>query len=179
MDSKPLFRKISKTSHDGYRFYYYPRKRAKFDRHTKNGTRRSLASQNEWKEMESMYDYTPLFLFLLKKVGTNWDDIWKECQQRLNSIEPVLIMVVNVGRNGLVVTYNDYSQPSGLFVEEQTDGTSYGPCFRYGENTYFSTLFVDDNHLLQYVDSDHVHPTSEYPFDTISFNGKPVPNNCF
>ena len=51
--------------------------------------------------------------------------------------------------------------------------------YYYGENTFFSTLFVDDNHLLQYVDSDYVHPTSEYPFGTISFNGKPVPNNCF
>lgn len=174
MPSKPLYRKINKVV-TGRTEVFGMQKRAKYDRHTKAGQRKSMGSQNNWKSEMSMYDYAPLFQFLLKKVGCHWDEVWKECQERLNIIEPVLIMVVNVGRNGLIVPFNEYSSPPKNIWEEilcdsdvetvytpdvgtlrATSLPQYWPCFRSGEDRYFSTLYVDENHLLQYVDPNYI-----------------------
>lgn len=191
MPSKPLYRKINKVV-TGRTEVFGMQKRAKYDRHTKAGQRKSMGSQNNWKSEMSMYDYAPLFQFLLKKVGCHWDEVWKECQERLNTIEPVLIMVVNVGRNGLVVPFNEYSQPPKNIWEEMSCApdvetlrtpslqnapppvVQYPPCFRSGEDRYFSTLYVDENHLLQLVDPNYIPDPREYYNGTETFNGKPI-----
>ncbi|MCQ2280748.1 MAG: hypothetical protein MJZ49_08125 [Bacteroidales bacterium] len=193
MPSKPLYRKINKAVTRRTEMFG-PKKRAKHDRHTKAGQRKSMGSQNNWKSEMSMYDYAPLFQFLLKKVGCHWDEVWKECQERLNIIDPVLIMVVNVGRNGLIVPFNEYSSPPKNTWEEilcdsdvesvytpdvetlrATSLPQYWPCFRSGEDRYFSTLYVDENHLLQYVDPNYIPaPQGEYYNGTETFNGKPI-----
>lgn len=171
MPQEPLYRKINKIV-AGRTEVFGMQKRAKYDRHTKVGQRTSMSSQNTWKSEMSMYDYSPLFQFLLKKVGCNWAEVWKECQARLNTIEPVLCMVVNVGRNGLVVPFNEYSQFSSYWAG---DALPYEPCFLAGYDSYFSTLYVDENHILQFVDPDFVPKTREYyTHGTETFNGKPI-----
>ena len=38
-------------------------------------------------------DYTPLFKFLLKKVGSNWDDVYSEAVSRLDRPDPIFWLV--------------------------------------------------------------------------------------
>ena len=72
-------------------------------------------------------DYTPLFKFLLKKVGQPWDDVFSEAVSRLDKQEPIFYMVARSD------------------LEEKR-------FFRSGKSSYFSGLYVDEDGLLQKVD---------------------------
>jgi hypothetical protein len=69
-------------------------------------------------------DYTPLYRFLLSKVGCNWDEVFKEAKSRLDEVKPVFGMVA-------------------LKENEKKDIVAVG------ENSYFSGLYVDSNSILQ------------------------------
>lgn len=77
-------------------------------------------------------DYTPLFKFLLSRVGKNWDEIYAEAVYRLDKKDPIFWMI----------------------EEENNHGNSV-PCgvFRYG-NSFFNTLYIDENNLLQKVNKE-------------------------
>lgn len=60
-------------------------------------------------------DYTPLFKFLLSKVGDYWDDVFSEVNSRLDKTEPIYWIVALNEKEG------------------------YG---RVGELSYFSGLYV-------------------------------------
>lgn len=68
-------------------------------------------------------DYTPLFRFLLSKVGGSWAEIHSEAISRLDTEEPVFWLVAK-----------DYASASEVV--------------RVGDNSYFSGLFVDENGVL-------------------------------
>ena len=72
-------------------------------------------------------DYTPLFRFLLSRVGSSWDSVYSECVARLDRPEPIFWLVA------------------------QGEGERRA-MVRTGESTYFSGLFVDDDGVLQVVD---------------------------
>ncbi|MFD2909686.1 hypothetical protein ACFSX9_13190 [Flavobacterium ardleyense] len=69
-------------------------------------------------------DYTPLFRFLLSRVGSDWNEIFSEAKSRLDKIEPIFILV-------------------SLKEIEKED------IIRVGESTYFSGMYVDDDGILQ------------------------------
>jgi hypothetical protein len=96
------------------------------------------------------YDYTPLFKFLLSKVGKKWDIIFGEVKSRLDKEEPIFWIVA-------------------LHQHEKRD------IVKCGESSYYSGLFVDDQGLLQIVNPeaglDHIKVAW---FEILSFNGKPV-----
>ena len=95
-------------------------------------------------------DYTPLFKFLLSKVGGHWDEVFREAKARLDKQDPIFWMVA-------------------LQESEKKD------CVRIGESTYYSGLFVDDNGVLQFVNPD-LKAADMAPFChccTHTFNGKP------
>ncbi len=97
------------------------------------------------------WDYTPLFKYLLSKVGQPWDDVYKDIKPKLNSTDPIYWMI---STNKDVTTLLGY--------------------IRVGESTYYSSLYVDDKGLLQYVDKSINENTLE-PFCkccTHTFNGK-------
>ena len=71
-------------------------------------------------------DYTPLFKFLLSKVGCKWNEVFSEVTSRLDKQEPIFWIVA-------------------LHESEKKDYV------RAGESSYFSGLFVDDNGFLQLV----------------------------
>lgn len=71
-------------------------------------------------------DYTPLFRFLLSKVGQPWDDVFSEAVARLDKAEPIFWLVA-------------------LREDEGRD------VVRLGESTYFSGLYVDGKGTLQLV----------------------------
>lgn len=71
-------------------------------------------------------DYTPLFKFLLSKVGQRWDAVYSEASARLDKKEPIFWLVArsDAQRRDYVCT---------------------------GEATYFSGLYVDDEGILRVV----------------------------
>lgn len=94
-------------------------------------------------------DYTPLFKFLLSKVGSKWDEVFSEAKLRLDKEEPIFWMVA-------------------LHEDEKKDYV------RVGESTYFSGLFVDDNGILQLVNPNlkAIDMTPSCNCCTHTFNGK-------
>lgn len=93
-------------------------------------------------------DYTPLYRFLLSKVGRPWDDIYSEAKRRLDRAEPIFWMVA-------------------LGEDDRKDYV------RLGESSYFSGLFVDESGILRVVDPE-IGPSSLEPSCaccTHTFNG--------
>ena len=95
-------------------------------------------------------DYTPLFRFLLSRIGEDWDGVFAEAAARLDRQEPIFWIVAR-------------SQ------EERR------PFLRMGENAYYSGLFIDADNRLRLVDPDlrveHMEPGCACC--THTFNGLP------
>lgn len=94
-------------------------------------------------------DYTPLYKFLLSKVGKNWNEIFSEAKARIDKEEPIFRMVA-------------------LHEKDKRD------YIRLGESTYFSGLFVDKDGVLQKVNP-HLKASDMKPFCTCcthTFNGQ-------
>ena len=126
---KPLYRKVNTRARGVHH-------RTGGDyRHERNGKREQI---NETEEVSrgSMHgkklrglDYTPLFRFLISKLGEEWDAVHKEAVQRLDREEPIY----------WIVARNEPDQK---------------PYVRIGDNALFSGLFVDANGKLAKVASD-------------------------
>ena len=124
MEKKPLYRKVNTRTwgvwrNDSSGAYRHQRNtkaeiRSDVSRGSMHGTRRYG------------FDYTPLFRFLLSRVGRQWDDVFSEALARLDKSEPVLWMVA-------------------LHESERQETV------RLGESSYFSGLYVDDLGILQIV----------------------------
>jgi len=94
-------------------------------------------------------DYTPLFKFLLSKVGSNWDEVFSEAKSRLDKSEPIFWMVA-------------------LHENDKEDFV------RMGESSYYSGLYVDENGVLQ-ISNPNLKAIDMKPFCdccTHTFNGK-------
>ena len=95
-------------------------------------------------------DYTPLFKFLLSRVGGDWAEIYSEAVARLDRSEPIFWLVAS--------------------CEEEKQ-----PFVRIGENSFFSGLYVDENNRLSLVDLDlrveHMEPSCSCCTHTL--NGVP------
>jgi len=98
-------------------------------------------------------DYTPLFRFLLSKIGADWSSVYSEAVSRLDKPDPIFWLVAK----------SAYDRQK---------------CVRVGESTYFSGLYVDERGLLQAVDP-NLSVVDLYPLCgccTHTFNGKPFTN---
>ncbi len=143
----PLYRKVNTTAHGVHHNFggdFRDARRSVNDsevgsyvRGMRKGVRRGL-------------DYTPLFRFLLSRVGRKWDEIYSEAIARLDRNDPIF---------WLVALHED-------------DAQAY---IRTGEATYFSGLKVDPEGFLRVVD-----PTAgpgtlvpQCPCCTHTFNGVP------
>lgn len=71
-------------------------------------------------------DYTPLFRFLLSKVGSEWDIVYQEAVGRLDRPDPIFWLV----------------------AREESEGREL---VRTGESSYFTGLFVDEAGILRKV----------------------------
>ena len=96
-------------------------------------------------------DYTPLFRFLLAKVGEPWATVHAEAVRRLDREEPIYWLVAR----------NEAERRSHVYI---------------GENSCFSGLYVDDEGRLAEVAPDlrneDLAPTC--PCCTHTFNGVPL-----
>ncbi|EKE77994.1 hypothetical protein [Gallaecimonas xiamenensis] len=137
----PLFRKVNTKArgvHHRFGGHY---------RHLRNS--KGAGSTKMAKDVERGLDYTPLFRFLLAKVGQLWDPVFAEAVARLDKKEPIFWLVASDLAHG-------------------------EPYVRIGENSYFSGLYVDDNGILQRV-APELDETSLAPSChccTHTFNGK-------
>lgn len=157
MNKPLLYRKVSKTTHNGFEHADYGHnERSRYSRHTKSGIRRGMNTQQDSRGY-GLYDYTPLFRFLLKQEGRDWDEIWRKCKSRLNTTEPIHYMVLNIGKNGLVNNNIPILgiESSTIDWKGRELADSLKKCFRYGEGSYYSTMYVDENNKLQFVDKDY------------------------
>jgi len=129
-------------------------KHARYDRNTKEGLKKSMLTAKG--STKSGRDYTPLFMFLLSKVGQKWDVVFSEAASRLDDKDAVWYVVAQ--------------------YEEEKNGEDGVICT--GESSYFSQLCVDDDGFLQKVNpnfsNEMLYPSC--PCCTHTFNGKPFVN---
>lgn len=139
---KPLYRKVN-TKARGHHHHTGPD--AKHTRGTKKGMT-SKMKQGKQREL----DYTPLYRFLLSKIGQPFDQVYSEAIKRIPEAEPI-----------------------SYLVKEDNTGQGYTYC---GESSMYSTMYVDDQGLLQLVKPELVN-TDFKPTCwccTHTFNGKPL-----
>lgn len=95
-------------------------------------------------------DYTPLFRFLLSKVGSPWDAVYSEAVARLDQPEPIFWLVARTELERQAVVH-------------------------MGESTHYTGLYVDDDGVLRVVDPD-LRPEHLTPYCaccTHTLNGVP------
>lgn len=121
----------------------------RYDRNTKGmdnfeGTHISI------KKQKNGYDYTPLFRFLLSKVGEKWDEIYSEAKSRLDREDPIFWMV----------KFDNVQDMS--------------PTFRCGESSSYSALTVDHDGLLKFIDEHALPWPPSCTCCTYTFNGRVI-----
>ncbi|VVQ13439.1 hypothetical protein [Pseudomonas fluorescens] len=124
MEKKPLYRKENTTAHNVWR--NNPGGHYRDQRNTKAQSRSEVTRGSMHGIKHHGYDYTPLFRFLLSRVGGHWDEIFSEAVSRLDRPEPVFWMVA-------------------IHEDDRKD------IVRLGESAYFNGLFVDEQKQLQIV----------------------------
>lgn len=141
----PLFRKVN-TRARGVHHHFGGDYR--HQRNTKTELRSAAVRQGMHGNRRRGLDYTPLFKFLLSKVGQRWDDVYAEAASRLNWPEPIFWLVAR-------------------HQHEQRDYV------RIGEASYYSGLYIDEAGVLQ-VANPKLGPSSLPPLCaccTHTFNG--------
>ena len=120
----------------------------RYERNTKS-ERNTLANRGSMhSHLRHGFDYTPLFRFLLSKVGHPWTKVFSEANARLDRPEPVFWMV----------------------ALHESDKQEY---VRTDENSYYSGLWVDEAGLLQKVNPQLTPELMDPFYDccTHTFNG--------
>lgn len=124
---KPLYRKANRTArgarHSGKGGEY------KWSRNAKADNQDALRQGSMRSNLRHGLDYSPLFKFLLSRVGQDWDETYREAVARLDQPDPIFWMVARSES------------------EER-------PRVRVGENAYFSGLYIDADNRLARVDPD-------------------------
>ena len=116
---------------------------------------------------ECNYNYIPLFKYLLKQVGKNWDEIWKDVFPRVDNVAiPIQAMVLNINKNGTVNQYWNKSLANEVF--------KYNCTGKYYNYSYWHSLYVDENNLLQYVDKNYKILYTYRFNETITLDGKEI-----
>lgn len=148
---QPLYRKVNTTARHVHHKYGGE---ARWDRNTK-ATRRATADEVKHAPMKSGkrrgLDYTPLFNFLLKQVGRDWDEVYGEAVARLDRPDPIFYMV-------------------------DIRGAETFPYFRGGETANFSQLYVTPDNKLAVLDPNFTIEmiVPSCTCCTHTFNGKPI-----
>lgn len=132
---KPLYRKVNTRTH-GVR--HGDGGEARHERNTKAARRSEAKRGSMHKKHRHGLDYTPLYRFLISKVGQDWDEVRQEAVSRLDSDEPIYRLVASSREEG-------------------------DACVRTGESSYFSGLYIDDDNRLALVDPELTAETME-PF---------------
>ncbi|MFB7719405.1 hypothetical protein [Nocardia sp. NPDC056100] len=152
MDKAPLYRKDNTTARGS-------RPRGGEYRHRRNtapSVKSDVTHQGMGRSTQRGRDYTPLFRFLLSRVGSNWESTVAEARSRLDHSEPIFWLVA----------VRDFDRRDYV---------------RIGEASYYSGLYVDSGGILRVVNPEIDHTSLEPACAccTHTFNGvrftKPAP----
>lgn len=141
---KPLYRKVNTLArgvriHDSGGDYRH-------ERNSKNQSESNRKSMGA--KVKRGLDYTPLYKFLLTKVGEKWDEVYSEAVSRIDQEYPIFNMVA-------------------ILESERCES------FSDGGFAHYSGMYVDENGLLQLVNPS-LHPNDIKPWCTcctFSLNG--------
>lgn len=144
-EKSKLYRKVNTKTYNVHHYFGGDFK------NSRNSKRESLEQTkgSMFGQKERGLDYTPLYSFLLSKVGKTWDEVFSEAKMRLDKTEPIFHMV----------------------ARNENDKEDY---IRTGESTYFSGLYIDDDGILQ-ISNTNLKAIDMIPFCnccTHTFNGK-------
>ena len=151
MKKEPLFRK--KRNNESFS-HHNNRNHADY-KHIRNTKKHKITEDGDFvvKCKEGMhntspngYDYTPLYRFLQSKVGKKWNDVFSEAKSRLDKEEPIW-HIVYLSKPDIEIT-------------------------RWGEGTYYHTLYIDENNILQYTNKNATLKPHAYSFGTMTLDGK-------
>lgn len=117
---EPLYRKVNTKARNVHHIFGGD---FKYTRHKKRETLEQTKGTMYGRKNRGL-DYTPLFRFLLSKVGSSWDEIFSEAKSRLDKTAPIFWLVA--------LDQNDKKE-----------------VIRVGESTYFSGMYVDYEGILQ------------------------------
>lgn len=143
-EKSKLFRKVNTTTYNVHHNFGGDYKNTRHRKEIFELTKGKMSGKKQ-----RGLDYTPLFRFLLSKVGSHWDIVFSEAKSRLDKTEPIFWIVA--------ISENDKED----FI-------------RMGESSYFSGLFVDENGILQ-LTNPQLTAKGMKPFCnccTHTFNGK-------
>lgn len=121
MKKSPLYRKVNTTAHG-----VHHRVGGDFRDQRQQPDHSMQLHQGMHGRKRRGLDYTPLYRFLLSKVGQNWNAVYSEAIARLDRSEPIFWLV----------------------ALEQADEQDY---VRTGESSYFSGLRIAPDGTLQIV----------------------------
>ena len=144
---EPLYRKVNTRArkvHHGDGAAYRNERNTRHEK-TSEATRGSMHANRR-----NGLDYTPLFRFLLSRVGRTWAEVHSEAVSRLDTPDPIFWLVAR--------------------TDEQKR-----PYVRIGESTYYSGLCIDEDGRLAVVDPNLrvEHMTPACACCTHTFNGIP------
>jgi len=150
-EKKPLYRKENKRalhhrSNDPGSQYRYERNSKAMNKF--EGTHKSI------KRTRGGYDYTPLYMFLLSKVGSKWDEVFSEAVSRLDKEDPIWDMVM-------------------LDLTEKYKYKKIGHGIARIENAQYHSLTVVDGILVKIDPEAKPYPAS-CSCHTHTFNGKEI-----
>lgn len=128
---EPLFRRVNTRTHNVHHNFGGEYRWSR-QRHERLGSE-SLGDEGQ-EGRGSMHagkrrgrDYTPLFRFLLSRVGKDWTQVHSEAVSRLDDEAPIFWLVART----------EAEQQSSVLM---------------GQNSYYSGLYVDDDNRLAIVD---------------------------
>lgn len=154
---KPLYRKVNRKC---LHCYDTKSKHYRWQRNTKKEKKllEDSISHGKMHKRPSMflgrkYDYTPMLMYVLNRVGEDVDKVYSDVCKRIEGEGKVLFnkMVSRKPKE----TLKDY--------------------FRYGEGSYYSQLYVDDENKIQKVNPNLSNISPHYGSEWgESLNGKPL-----
>lgn len=145
MNKRPLYRKENTTAH---RPSCHSGVRYRDHRNTRDELRSEALRGSMHAGQRHGLDYTPLYRFLLSRIGQPWNAVYSEAVDRLDRPDPIFRMVA-------------------------LDENRRQAYVRVGDSSYFSGLFVDADGILRAVDPS-LGPSSLVPLCkccTHTFNG--------
>lgn len=173
--AKPLWRKINRCSHRPPRTFM---EKEHYDRSKKE----DVLMKKKMSSNFNGYDLTPLFGYLRKNVGKKWDEVKSKALPRLpkeatseelwEGVVYTLKELEDYKRNCQKSQYNiDRIMVKGKTFDESF--LMHAGTFRSGDTSYFSSFYIDEEGLLQYVCPDLSPNDMEAycPCCTWTFNG--------
>lgn len=151
---EPLYRKVNTLARNVHHNFGSENRYDRNTKKTKENNEFGVTKSTMHGKVQRGLDYTPLFKFLLSKVGTQWNQIYSEAKSRLDKEDPIFWIVAK--------TEDDKKE-----------------IVRIGESSYYSGLYVDEQGLLQKVNPDFTDSQTIITCNccTFSFNGKTLERN--